>query len=172
MARISALTFACFVFILPAAAVGADEPASNEATIGQQLAQVNASLQQIVTLLQRQIEGDETSLLIKRVELSNRNLTAKKDRLRKLRDEAANQQEKELSLSGALEATEEQLAGELDVEPAQQIMMEQMEERIKSVARRRQDLERELVVLENEVRIEEEDMEVLEAVLDDRLGLR
>ena len=78
----------------------------------------------------------------------------------------------EATLRTTLEATEQELSGALDVEPAQQVMLEQMEERIKTVSRRRQDLERELVVLENEVRIEEEDMEVLEAVLDDRLGLR
>lgn len=173
MFRTSVLFIASFLLALPALRAGAEETAPAGATIGEHLARLNGSLQEIVTLLERQVEGDETNLLIKRVELSDRSLATKKDRLRRLREEAANLQEKELSLSGALEASEEQeLAGTLEVDAAQQVMLDRMEARVKAVARRRQDIERELAVLENEVRLEEEDMEILESVLDERLGLR
>ena len=60
----------------------------------------------------------------------------------------------------------------LEIDRAQQVMLEQMEERLQAIKGRRRDLEREVVVLESEVGVEEEDMEILEAVLDDRLGLR
>ena len=172
MHRTSLLIIASILLLLPTTFTSADEAVAVDASLQEYFAQLNATMQEIVTLLQRQIEGDETNLLIKRIELSDRSLSAKKDRLRKLRGEAANLKEKELSLSGALEAAELELADSLEVEGAQQVMLEQLEERVQSVKRRRQDLERELVVLENEVRVEEDDMEVLEAVLDDRLGLR
>lgn len=173
MSRTSAWIIVFFMLAPPALPADTAATAPSGATLEEHLARLSGSLQEIVTLLERQVEGDETNLLIKRIELSDRSLAAKKERLRRMREEAANLQEKELSLSGILEASEEQeVAGTLEMDAAQQVMLDQMEERVRSIARRRQDIERELAVLENEVRIEEEDMEILESVLDDRLGLR
>ncbi len=171
MCRISVWVIAA-VFLLPATIVNADGAVAPEGSIQEQLALLNATMQDIAKILQRQIEGEETNLLIKRIELSDRSLSSKKDRLRKMRGEAGNLKEKEVSLAGALEAADEEFADSLEIDRAQQVMLEQLEERLQATKRRRQDLERELVVLESEVRVEEEDMEVLEAVLDDRLGLR
>lgn len=173
MFRTSTLLIVSFLLALPPLRADADETASAGAAIEEHLARLNGSLEEIVTLLKRQVESEETNLLIKRVELNDRSLAAKKELLRRMKEKAANLQEKELSLSGALEASEEQeLAGALEIDAAQQVMLDQLEERVRSVAHRRQDVELELAVLENEVRIEEDDMEILESVLDDRLGLR
>ncbi len=172
MHRTSLLIIASILLLLPTTAMSADETVAADASLQEHFAQLNATMQEIVTLLQRQVEGDETNLLIKRIELSDRSLSAKKDRLQKLRGEVANLKEKEISLSGALEAAEQASTESLETGGAQQVMLDQLENRVQSVTRRRQDLERELVVLENEVRVEEDDMDVLEAVLDERLGLR
>ncbi len=171
MYRISVWFFAA-VSLLPATIANADGAVAPEGSLQEQLAQLNATMQEIATILQRQIEGEETNLLIKRIELSDRSLSSKKDRVRKMRGETGNLKEKELSLATALEAAEEELTDSLEIDRAQQVMLEQLEERLQATKSRRQDLERELVVLESEVRVEEEDMEVLEAILDDRLGLR
>ena len=160
------------VALVPATIAHADGAVAPEGSLQEQLVQLNATMREIATILQRQIEGEETNLLIKRIELSDRSLSSKKDRVRKMRGEAGNLKEKELSLAGALEAADEEFTDSLEIDRAQQVMLEQLEERLQATKRRRQDLERELVVLESEVRVEEEDMEVLEAVLDDRLGLR
>ncbi len=172
MHRTSLFMIAPILLLLPTTFTSADETTATNVSLEEYFAQLNATMQEVVTLLQRQIEGDETNLLIKRIELSDRSLSAMKDRLRKLREEASNLKEKEISLSGALEAAELELTDTLENDGPQQVMLDQLAERVQSINRRRQDLERELVVLENEVRVEEDDIEVLEAVLDERLGLR
>lgn len=172
MRRTSLLIIASILLLLPMTVANADDVIAANASLEEHFAQLNATMREIATLLQRQVKGEESNLLIKRIELSGRSLSAKKDRLRKLRGEAANLKEKELSLTSALEAGEQELNDSLENDRVQQVMLEQLEERVRSVKRRRQDLERELVVLESEVRVEEDDVEVLEAILDERLGLR
>ena len=172
MHRTAALTLACVMPMLPATDLGAESPAAAEAAVQEQLAQLNSTMREIVTLLERQIEGHETDLLIKRVELSSRSLIAKKERLRKLKGEAVNLEERGASLARTLEATERQLSEAVEDEALQQLHLEQLKQRLKSVVDRQRDAERELIVLENEVRTEQEDMEMLEAVLDERLDLR
>ena len=158
-----------FAFTGPA---GAQESAAVEPSLPEQLARLNSTMQEIVTLLKQQIEGQETSLLIKRVELSGRTLIAKKERLRKARSEAANLEDEEASLAPMLEAIEQELAEATEDNAYSQLHLTQMEQRLKSIKHRRQELAQTLMLLENDVSAEEEDMEVIEAVLDDRLGLR
>ncbi len=172
MHRTAAQIITSIMLAMPATHLGAEPSVAAEATAAQQLAQINATMREIVTLLERQIEGQETDLLIKRIELSSRGLAAKKERLRKLRATAADLDERQGSFARTLEASEQELSEAVEDNPLHEVQLEQLRERLKSVADRQRDLERELVVLENEVRTEEEDMEVLEAVLDERLDLR
>ncbi len=151
---------------------GAQESAPAEATLPAELARLNSTMQEIVKLLKQQIEGQESGLLIKRIELSGRTLIAKKERLRKVRSEAASLEEEEESLVQYLEAVEQELAEATENDAHQQMQLMTMEQRLKYAKRRRQELARELMVLENDVAAEEEDMEILEAALDERLGLR
>ena len=160
------------ILLLAPTVTNADETVAAGASLQEHLAQLNVTMREIATLLQRQVEGDETNLLIKRIELSDRSLSSKKDRLQKLREAAANLKEKEISLAGALEAAEQEVNESLENDGMQQVMLEQLEERWQSVKRRRQDHEREVTVLESEVRVEEDDVRVLESILDDRLGVR
>ncbi len=151
---------------------GAEEPAPAEATLRQELARLNQTMKEIVSLLEQQVHGQETSMLIKRVELSSRTLIAKQERLRKVRSEAAGLEEQEVSFARMLEMFEQEQSETAEAEGFEQLQIEQMALQLKSVKRRRQDLERELMVLENDVATAEEDMEMIESVLDDRLGLR
>ena len=50
---------------------GAQEPAPAEVTLPQELARLNLTLEKIASLLEQQMQGQETSLLIKRLELSS-----------------------------------------------------------------------------------------------------
>ncbi len=154
-----------------AGVAGAQEPPA-ETSLAAELARLSSSMREIVKLLERQVEGQETSLLIKRVELSGRTLIAKKERLHKARSEAVSLGEQEEGLARLLETLGSELSETAEDDAQQQMQLDMMEQQLRSVKRRRQDLERELMVLENEVAIEEEDMEVFEAVLDERLGLR
>lgn len=162
----------CTLLLGSTGSAGAQEPAKVEASLQEQLARLNVTMQEIVTLLEQQVEGQETSLLIKRVELSGRALIAKKERLRKARSEAARLEEEEESLAPMLEAVEEELSEANETGAFSKMQLTQLEQRLKSVQRMRQELARELMVLENEVSTAEEDVEVIEAVLDERLGLR
>ncbi len=168
----AAWLIASALLFVPAGNSGAQESALVETSIPEELARLNLTMQEIVKLLKQQVEGQDTSLLIKRVELSGRTLIAKKERLRKVKSEAADLEEEEESLTQLLEAFEQQLSEMTENEVHQQMQMGSMEQRLKSVKRRRQELARELMVLENDVATGEEDMAVLEAVLDERLGLR
>ena len=47
-----------------------------------------------------------------------------------------------------------------------------MERRIEAIRKQRRELRREIMELENEVASREEDLEILEAAIDSRLGLR
>ncbi len=154
------------------AVAGAQDAALTEVPIQEELARLNTTLQEIVKLLKMQVEGQETSLLIKRAELNGRTLIAKQERLRKARREAADLEDQEVSLTQIVEVFEQELSEAVEDGASQRLELDQMELQLKSVKRRRQDLARELMVLENDVSSEEEDMEVLEAVLDERLGLR
>ncbi len=155
-----------------AGVAGAQDSTPVGAPVQEELARLNSTMLEIVTLLKKQVEGQETSLLIKRAELNGRNLIAKQERLRKARREAADLEDQEVSLARILETVEQELSEAAENGAHQQLQLDQMEEQLKSVKRRRQDLARELMMLENDVSSEEEDMEVLEAVLDERLGLR
>lgn len=162
----------CVLLLALTGLAGAQESPPAEASVQDQLAQLNSTMQEIVNLLKQQIDGQETSLLIKRFELSDRALVAKKERLRKNRSEAASLETEEGSLASMLETMGKELTEAAENDASQLWQLDQMEQRLKSLARRRQDLARELIELENEISTEEEDMEVLEATLDARLGLR
>ncbi len=160
------------VLFMLAGQAGAGEPAPTEATVQQELAVLNRTMKELASLLEQQLHGQETSLLIKRVELSSRTLIAEQERLRKVRSEAAKLAEQEVSFARLLEAIEQEQSETAEAEGYEQSQVEQMELRLNSVKRRRQDMERELMVLENVVATAEADMEMLEAILDERLGLR
>ncbi len=169
--KLTAPLIACALLLVPADSA-AQEPAPVETALEEQLVLLNSTMQEIVKLLEQQVAGQEASLLIKRVELGGRTLIAKKERLRKIKKEAAGLADEEESLGQLLEVFEQQLAETTESEEQMEMQLLSMTQRLTTVKRRRQELTRELMVLENDVAAEEEDMEILEAALDERLGLR
>ncbi len=172
MNRTAILLLGSALSLALAGAAGAQEPAETEVSVQDQLAQLNSTMQEIVTLLKQQVQGQETSLLIKRVELSGRALMAKKERVQKAKSQLSNLEDEEASLAPMLEAMEKELSETTDDSAFSQLQTSQLEQRLKSIERKKRDLANELQTLENDVATEEEDMAVVEAVLDERLGLR
>ncbi len=86
--KLTAPLIACALLLVPADSA-AQEPAPVETALEEQLVLLNSTMQEIVKLLEQQVAGQEASLLIKRVELGGRTLIAKKERLRKIKKEAA-----------------------------------------------------------------------------------
>ena len=169
------------VLIVMAAVAGAgplcsQEPPAAEPTLQEEIARLNLTMRDIVALLEKQVDGQETSLLIKRIELSSQTLSSKQEALRDARADVMRLGEEETLMARRIELVGEALdsretAGD-EVNPYELMQLEQMEAELKSVERRRQDLSREIMELENDVASGEEDMRILKAVLDDRLGLR
>ena len=169
--KVALLIGALWLLTLPGPAA-TQPPAAAEVSLPDQIGQLNATMREILQLLKQQVEGQETSLLIKRVELTSQTVHAKRELLRKNRAELNRLEEEETSMVTMLEAIEQQASEDSENEAFQRLHWTQMEQRLKSVKKRRQDLEGELAVLENEVRIADEDLEILESILDERLGLR
>ena len=130
----------------------AQEPAAaEETTLLEEAVRLNRTLAQIASLLQKQVKGQDTELLIQRIELSGRRLGPMKERLRQARSALTDLEDEELNLAGVLEAMREEMAREgeaEEAEPYQVMQLEQMERRAEAIPERRRELGREIMELE------------------------
>lgn len=173
----SAAIATLLVAALWAADARAQEPSPEPPSLQQEIARLNVTLKEIAGLLAKQLEGQETDLLIRRIELGSRSLEPRKERLRLAKASLTDLQGEEKNLVRTLEIMEEQRSKQLDAgggesEPWETLQLQQMEDRVETVKRRQQELKREILELENDVAAREEDMRLLEQVIDSRLGLR
>ena len=173
----SAVLVTWFALSLSTPSVQAQEPASEPPGLQQEVARLNGTMKEIVRLLEKQIEGQETDLLIRRSQLSNRSLGPAKERLRQARVDLTRLDDEETSYAQAMEMYESerpQLRDATDPEEARRMaaQVEQMKERLEVLETRRQELKREIAELENGVLSREQDMRLLEELIDARLGLR
>ncbi len=136
---------------------------------------LNVTMKQIAGLLAKHVAGQETELLIQRVELANRALISRREELAGTRAEVARLSEEEAPLRLNIEAYQEGMsrAGAThEVKETLRGEVARLEKRLQPLESRRKELERRVIELENLVLTHEEDMRVLEDVLDERLGLR
>lgn len=170
----AALSLAIFALLsIPVfylSAQSAQELATPERTLQQEMSQLNLTLKEIVALLKQHVDSQEADLLIKRVDLNSRTLTSKREFLRNAKTQVVDLREEENMLTQTLESFENMKPNE-DVDSYMEIEKSRIEQRIKALQERWQDLEREIVVHENVVMSEEENMRILKDVLDERLGL-
>ena len=157
--------------------VAAEEPRTAETEVGQELARLNLVIQEIASLLRKQVEGQETDLLIQRLELSQRTLDASRQRLRNARALLAEVELEEASLARRLEAHQEAVSkqeseGLSEPNPFELLLADEMELEIEAKRSQQRELAREIIELENEVAVREEDQDLIEEVVDARLGLR
>lgn len=175
MKKTMALVMALAAASLVTSDLIAQEPAPAETTLLEEATQLNRTLAQIASLLQKHVESQDSELLIKRIELSGRRLIPMKERLRKANTELADLESQEADIVGMLEAQKEEMArdgGAAEADPYQVMSMEQMERRVEAIPGKTQELAREIMELENDVAVHEEDLKILEEVIDARLGLR
>ncbi len=153
----------------------AQEAESAPGSLEAEMKALNVTMKEIAALLQKHVAGQETELLIQRVELANRALISRREELAETRAEVGRLSEEEAALRINIESYREGLSqADVSQEMKDNVLGEvkRLEKRLESLEARRKDLERRMMVLENEVATYEEDMRILESVLDERLGLR
>lgn len=172
-AALSATLVVAFLALLsiPVFYLNAQEPDAAPRTLQQEMGEINLSLKEIAALLKKHVEGQNVDLLIKRIELNNRTLNSKRGLLSTAQGKTVDLREESNMLTRQLEALERSMENAEEVDPYMGREEDMIEQRLKDVSERRQDLEREIVLLENDVMSEEEDMRILKSVLDERLGL-
>jgi chromosome segregation ATPase len=152
-------------------------PASGEsvALLAREMAGVRRSLDRIGELLERLLAGQEADLLLRRIALKERRLDPVLDELARLRrdlDDAEAEKGQMLTYLESLadEVTRGQLSGE-DVATLQS-EREQVENLVASHEATLRSLETRIADLENEVADERDEIEILEEILEERLGRR
>ncbi len=153
----------------------AQEAESAPGSLEAEMKALNVTMKEIAALLQKHVAGQETELLIQRVELANRALISRREELAETRAEVGRLSDEEAPLRINIESYREGLSqADVSQEIKDNVLgdVERFEKMLEPLEARRKDLERRMMVLENEVATYEEDMRILESVLDERLGLR
>lgn len=157
---------------LPTLGQGGAPAASAEESVGRELVRLNRSLEEIVTLLKQSVEHQELNLLIQRVELSGRRLSSLEDELARVRSSLDGFEEERVRL----EAMREQLESVQDParEEAEDIerQVQDLDFALKLLKDQSWNREQRKLDLEGKISTLEEDLQALEGVLDERLGLR
>jgi chromosome segregation ATPase len=157
----------------------ASDPATpsqeSAALLAREMAGVRRSLDHIGELLERLLAGQETDLLLRRIALKERRLDPVLDELTRLRrdhDDAEAEKGQMLAYLESLadEVTRGQLSGE-DV-AALQSEREQVENIVAAQEETLRSLETRIAEIENEVADARDDIEILEEILEERVGRR
>lgn len=150
-----------------------DAPAApTEDAVARELVRLNRSLEEIVALLKKSAEHQELQLLIQRVELGGRRLTSMENELARTRSSLDGFEEER----ARLEAMREQLESAHDPtrEDAEvfERQMQELDFRLKLIKDQSWSREQRKLDLEAKISTLVEDIQALERVLDERLGLR
>ncbi len=162
-------------FLSPALA---QEPATASATtLEQELTQLNQTMREIAELMRTYIARQEVDMILKRIELHRRYLNPLEEELRRTRSTKENMEEEIERMSAMIIEMEEQIAREdsdgLDPadSPARQAI-DRMELHLKLTKDRQWTLEQRVLSLENDLSSRRQEMEALEEIADEQLGLR
>lgn len=164
----------------PAPPAGAGEPGVSQANVGQEVARLNVTLKELVTLLRQQLAGQRIELLMWQVELKRDKLAPLENELRSARaaQEGAEAELHQLQLSQ--EQSTDSIANEFeggDGSPEQREQMERMAEQmsrhftlqIKLTKERIAALEQKIQVLEGDASTARAEVEHWEAMVEREL---
>lgn len=138
---------------------------------------VSRSLAEISSALRQLLDRQDLDLLVKRIDLKARRISALEDQLRGSRDERDSIEEARMQLRLRLE----QLTDQLDLElakpgegdsPAFKAQKEELELRLKQLGDRMDALDLRMAELQSLLSVREDEIEGLEDALDRRMGLR
>src|SRR5688500_12523137 len=149
-------------------------PAATADPVAAELARLNATLKEIVTLLRKQGDNDELELVIKRVELAEARLAEAERRLagaeadrRSLETERA-----QIELRLKMMASEIEQRGDDMPASEAEAMNTAMEAELRRVRQRSGEMAGEIAALEGDVASRRREVEEWKTVLDRRLGSR
>lgn len=148
-----------------------------ESTVVDELTQLNGSLTRLVEMMEEFLEGQEADLLMKRLEILQRRLLPTQDELQRTRRNYESTVEEIDALQTRYELfqksiEEEEVAGQAPSERTHAIVTMEYESQIQSLTGRRDRLWLQLDALEQRVAWSRDNIANLEALLDEKLGLR
>lgn len=179
--RRTAFLFIAVLVLLSALAEPARAQAARDdaaAALQKEVAQLNRSMEQIVALLRENIETQRLEILLKRVELSRLDLAPLQNELRSLRSEQGALQGEHDQIRSRLDEIEEQIAVQQEEVPQPPVSEDllnarrEYEARLKFLKSRLQDIEARILELDNDLSSRRRQIESLEGMVDERLGLR
>jgi len=150
--------------LLPAVAAAQQTPSD---PVAAQLAQVNATLKQIVALLDRQSDVQDLDLLMKRVQLSDSQVAELERRLRSAQGELRNAEEVQANVEQRAKAVT--TAAEIPPNDREQLLARAQTEQTRQRQRIGQ-LTQEIAAIESELAKRRDDLRTWQAVLDRRLA--
>jgi len=162
-------------FLSPALAQ--EEPtAGSETTIEQELARLNQTMREISDLMRTYIVRQEVDMIMKRIELHRRYLTPLEDELRKARAGKESAEDEIERMEVVIAELEEVIARDDsgDEQTANHLRMEKdrLAINLKQLKDRRWTLEQRIIELENELISRRHEIQDLEDIADEQLGLR
>lgn len=146
-------------------------------SVVQEMAGLNATLQQIQAVLDRLLIQQELDLLMKRIDLRSRRVAPMESELRGIKSSVRSTTEEIQHLELYREELEESAAdrreqGLEETGSAEEREQRDIESRLSVVTERLESLQRRQIEVENELAEQREEIQFLEDALDDRLGLR
>ena len=155
----------------------AQEESVQPTELGSALQGLDATVQQIVQLLQQQVRLQQTSQLMQRVELQRRGLRPLADELRQMRNERRDLERSRKELVAQLDFFEEEMERQRDAgHPENEQQHEMVQRRIKldleMMTEQTGDLDQRILDAEIDLHKLEGQIRDWEEVLDEELGLR
>lgn len=173
---------AMWIVALAAAAVlppalAQEEPPAPGRTLQQEMAEVNRTLREIVDLMRLSLERHELDVLIRRLELYSRSLAPREQELRRAQANKESVEQELERMEAFMAQLEEEMArdAETGLEAPDSGLERQradFETHQKLLKDRRWNLEQRIIELENDLTDRRRQIEALEEVVDERLGLR
>ncbi len=163
--------------LAPALMAAAEDQAQPAPTIEGELARLNRTLERIVGLLERQVEGQQLELTMRRIEVASSLSRSLAEELRRAREQRAAHEEERTrvqgrlaSLAEAIESGDESVFG---TSPAQlKQYTDQMGLELKLATDRIRDLDLRIAELENELASRRQEIRAWQDLVDRRLGGR
>jgi len=152
----------------------AQEPAVEPAAVAAELGQLNATLQRIAGLLERQLQGQRLDLMLKRVEVASRQVNSLEGELGRLQSNRTSLADEHFGMRSRLETldTEVELSEPASL-PAYEAMIRQIEQGLKHMETRISEMDARILEVENELVRRRGDLQALQDRLDRDLdGLR
>ncbi|MCP4659212.1 MAG: YbhB/YbcL family Raf kinase inhibitor-like protein [bacterium] len=167
----------CGAAFLSPALAQEEEATASETTLAQELTKLNQTMREITELMRTYIARQEVDMIMKRIELHRRYLTPLEEELRRAKSTQENVEEELERMSVIIAEMEEELERDDSdgLDPADgraQQAVDRMELHLKLQKDRRWTLEQRIIELENDLTGRRQEMEALEEIADEQLGLR